>query len=49
MDKNYETPEVRDFGAVQELTQQHFNKIGSTPDAVSSVDPNIVGSYTPVP
>lgn len=28
----YETPEIKDLGTLQELTEQNFNKIGSTPD-----------------
>ena len=45
----YYKPETEDVGSLQELTQQQFNKIGPAPDALTSVNPNVIGSFTPVP
>ena len=44
----YEAPEVRDLGSLTEMTQQSFNKIGLTPDILTSVNENVIGSFTPV-
>ena len=47
MDKPYTPPTVKTLGSVQDLTEQLFNKIGSTPDG-QSTNPAIVGSVTPI-
>jgi len=44
----YEKPEIKDVGSLEELTQQQFNKVGPSPDVVTSANPNIVGSLTPI-
>lgn len=46
MSKPYTSPTVKTLGTVQELTEQSFNKIGSTSDAFS---PTLVGSLVPAP
>lgn len=48
MKKPYESPTVRDLGSLRDLTEQLFNKVGSTPDALSTVENGIVGSLVPV-
>ena len=48
MDK-YETPEIVELGSLEEMTLQSFNKIGPTPDVLTSIAPDVIGSFTPVP
>ena len=48
--KQYEPPTLRELGSIRELTQQHFNKIGSTPDAFTVTTAGVViGSLVSVP
>jgi len=49
MSGEYEAPVVSDFGSLTELTAQTFNKVGPSPDVVTQVNENIVGSLTPFP
>jgi hypothetical protein len=43
---NYERPQIREIGSVRELTLA-TNKIGPTPDLLTVVNPDVVGSFTP--
>lgn len=50
MKKEYEPPTIRELGSLQELTQQHYNKVGASPDMYSAETNNaVVGSVIPVP
>jgi hypothetical protein len=42
----YQSPEIREIGSLEALTEQQFNKVGPTPDSFTS-NPNIVGSVIP--
>ena len=44
----YQPPAFRDLGSFHERTLQSFNKVGSSPDTLSAIDPNVVGSFTPI-
>jgi len=45
----YERPHFREIGSVRDLTLQHFNKIGSTPDVYTAITNGVViGSLVPV-
>lgn len=45
----YETPEVKDLGTLEELTQQNFNKVGSSPDTFTpQTGGAVIGSLVPV-
>jgi hypothetical protein len=44
----YETPEIKDLGSLQELTEQNFNKIGNNPDAFTPQVP-VIGSLVAPP
>jgi hypothetical protein len=46
--KSYEKPELKDLGSLEDMTQQSFNKVGSSPDTFTANIPIIVGSLTPV-
>jgi hypothetical protein len=43
--RNYESPEIRDLGSLQELTAAS-NKIGPTADIFTSISEAVVGSLT---
>jgi hypothetical protein len=48
--KSYETPEIKDLGTLEELTQQTFNKVGSNPDQFTPQTGGVVvGSLVPSP
>jgi hypothetical protein len=47
--KSYEPPKVTDFGALVDLTAQSFNKVGPSPDALTAVNQDVIGSFTPFP
>jgi hypothetical protein len=47
MSSTYEVPTVSDLGSLTDLTAQQFNKIGPSPDALTQVNEDIVGSLTP--
>ena len=49
MSSTYEVPSVSDLGSLTDLTAQQFNKVGATPDIVTQVNEDIVGSLTPFP
>jgi hypothetical protein len=38
----YETPAVNDLGSLRELTQQTFNKVGTTPDTFTTITNGVV-------
>jgi hypothetical protein len=42
MMESYEKPTLRDFGSVEELTAQTFNKVGTTSDAFTTITNGIV-------
>jgi hypothetical protein len=44
----YEAPKLRELGSLHQLTLQQFNKIGAAPDALSQIDPDVIGSFTPL-
>jgi len=48
MKKGYEAPAIRELGSLQELTQQSYNKIGTSQDIYSQNTP-LVGSLVPPP
>ena len=48
MAETYEEPELRELGSLHDFTLQSFNKIGPTPDLVTNVNPNVVGSFVPI-
>lgn len=43
----YEAPVLTEIGSMHELTLQLSNKVGFTPDALSAIDPTIVGTRVP--
>jgi hypothetical protein len=45
--EGYTSPEIREIGSLEALTQQQMNKVGGTPDALTAIDSNIVGSLVP--
>jgi hypothetical protein len=47
MKKPYEAPAVRELGSLRDLTEQLFNKVGTTPDLLSTIENGIVGSLVP--
>jgi hypothetical protein len=47
-EREYETPEIREIGSLHDLTLQSFNKIGTTPDLLTAVNENVIGSFVPV-
>jgi len=49
MSPHYEAPSISDLGSLTELTAQTFNKVGPSPDFVTQVNENIIGSLTPFP
>jgi hypothetical protein len=50
VDKPYEAPQLREIGSVRELTEQIFNKVGSTPDAFTAITGGaVVGSLVGLP
>ena len=50
MRKPYETPSIADLGSLEELTEQHYNKIGETPDIYTTITNGaVIGSLVPVP
>jgi hypothetical protein len=49
MREAYQSPEIREIGSLEALTEQLFNKIGQTPDTLTAIDPNVVGSFVPLP
>jgi hypothetical protein len=48
MKPDYKSPELRDLGTVEQLTEQ-FNKNGPNPDQFSQVVPIIGSQVTPAP
>jgi hypothetical protein len=42
MGKTYEKPALRDVGTLEDLTQQTFNKVGTTSDAFTTITNGIV-------
>ena len=42
MTKDYEAPSVKDLGSLTELTEQSFNKVGSTPDTFTQITNGVV-------
>ena len=38
----YEAPTVKDLGSLRDLTQQSFNKVGTTPDSFTAITNGIV-------
>ena len=46
--KPYEPPVVREIGSLKDLTQQSFNKIGTSPDVLTAVNEAVIGSFTPI-
>jgi hypothetical protein len=48
MDEKYEAPAFREHGSLEELTEQAFNKVGTTPDVLTAINENVIGSFTPV-
>ena len=48
-DSTYEAPELRIVGSVHELTQQEFDKVGTSLDAASFVIPGLTGVIQPDP
>lgn len=50
MTKSYEAPTVKDLGSLRDLTQQSFNKVGSTPDTFTAItNGTVIGSLTSSP
>ena len=50
MKKPYETPSLTDLGSLEELTEQQFNKVGSTPDTFTTITNGVViGSLVGAP
>jgi hypothetical protein len=47
--REYAAPKLRELGSLEELTEQLFNKVGPTPDSLTAVNPNVVGSFVPFP
>lgn len=48
MKKEYVAPALREHGSLEQLTEQSFNKIGSSPDALTAINENVIGSFVPV-
>jgi hypothetical protein len=42
MAKTYEKPTLRELGSVEEMTEQTFNKVGTTSDAFTVITNGIV-------
>jgi hypothetical protein len=42
MRRNYEKPVLRDVGTLEALTEQTFNKVGTTSDAFTAITNGIV-------
>ena len=42
MVSNYEAPAVKDLGSLRDLTEQNFNKVGSTPDSFTAITNGVV-------
>ena len=42
MSKTYESPTVTDLGSLRDLTEQTFNKVGTTPDSFTVITNGIV-------
>ena len=42
MAKNYEKPVLREIGSLEEMTEQTFNKVGSTADAFTAITNGVV-------
>ncbi|HEX8067151.1 MAG TPA: lasso RiPP family leader peptide-containing protein [Thermoleophilaceae bacterium] len=38
----YEAPKVDDLGTLRDLTEQSFNKVGSTPDSFTAITNGVV-------
>jgi hypothetical protein len=49
MREAYQSPEIREIGSLEALTAQQFNKVGPTPDTLTAINPNVVGSFVPRP
>ena len=50
MSRNYEAPKLRELGSLEKLTEQTFNKVGSTPDSFTAITGGVVvGSLVPTP
>jgi hypothetical protein len=45
----YEAPAFQDHGTLADLTAQRYNKVGNSPDTLSDQNPDVVGSYVPLP
>ena len=45
----YEAPAIRELGSLQDLTQQHYNKIGNSTDMYSTEQNQLTGSLVPAP
>ena len=45
--KQYRKPAIREIGSVRDLTLQSMNKIGPTPDVLTAINPDVIGSFTP--
>ena len=49
MSDTYEAPKFVDLGSLEDMTLQSFNKIGPTPDLVTQINSDVIGSFVPVP
>ena len=49
MPKTYVAPRVKDLGSLQQMTAQSMNKVGPTPDVLTQINPDVIGSFTPFP
>ena len=47
--QHYEAPSLRELGSLHELTLQSFNKVGATPDALTAINENVIGSFVAFP
>jgi hypothetical protein len=46
----YETPELREIGSIEQLTEQKVNKVGSVSDTFTALtDGAVIGSIVPAP
>jgi hypothetical protein len=46
----YVSPVVEDFGSLEEMTAQLFNKVGPSPDVLTGITGGaVVGSFTILP
>ena len=45
----YQKPTIRDIGSLHEFTLQQFNKVGPSPDLLTNINPDVVGSFVPIP